>query len=124
LTEKIMKVLSDRFSYNLMIILIPSRILNQIVTAAPEDFGKNPEKYRYDVIFFSNSFKPEDLIKELKPLPGVDEVYSGDYTLYFRRLITRASQSRLTKLSGMPVYKYLSVRNWNTTLKLHELINS
>jgi uncharacterized protein (DUF1697 family) len=38
--------------------------------------------------------------------------------LYFSRLNSRASQSRLTRIIGLPVYQSMTIRNWNTTTKL------
>ena len=49
-------------------------------------------------------------------------MYAGRNVLYFSRLIAKASQSNLSKVVALPVYKELTVRNWNTTTKLLELM--
>jgi uncharacterized protein (DUF1697 family) len=38
--------------------------------------------------------------------------------LYFSRLISRASQSHLSKIVTIPEYQRMTIRNWNTTTKL------
>jgi uncharacterized protein (DUF1697 family) len=44
--------------------------------------------------------------------------------LYFSRLISKATQSRLGRLVSTPVYRDLTIRNWNTTLKLKMLLEA
>jgi uncharacterized protein (DUF1697 family) len=51
----------------------------------------------------------------------VDEVYAGPDVLYFSRIVDSAAQSRISKLASMPIYKSMTVRNWNTTTKLARL---
>jgi uncharacterized protein (DUF1697 family) len=43
--------------------------------------------------------------------------------LYFSRLISRAAQSRLSRVVGTPAYQNMTIRNWNTTAKLLDLMN-
>ena len=44
--------------------------------------------------------------------------------LYFATLKSKASSTSLVRLIGTPVYKLLTIRNWNTTVKLHQLFES
>jgi uncharacterized protein (DUF1697 family) len=46
----------------------------------------------------------------------------GDGVLYFSRLISKASQSRLSRIVSIPIYQSLTIRNWNTTTKLLEMM--
>jgi uncharacterized protein (DUF1697 family) len=43
--------------------------------------------------------------------------------LYFSRLINRAAQSQVSRVVGTPAYQNMTIRNWNTTAKLLELMN-
>jgi uncharacterized protein (DUF1697 family) len=54
--------------------------------------------------------------------PGVDRVFAGDGVLYFSRLISRAAQSHLSRVVGAPAYQNMTIRNWNTTVKLFDLM--
>ena len=56
--------------------------------------------------------------------PGVDEAHAGPGVLYFSRLISKASQSRLSKIVSSPIYKSVTIRNWNTTTKLLRLMDA
>ncbi|MGQ2915628.1 hypothetical protein [Microbacterium aurantiacum] len=48
---------------------------------------------------------------------------SGPGVLYFSRVAARAGSSRLTRIIGMPIYKRLTIRNWNTTTRLLALLD-
>jgi uncharacterized protein (DUF1697 family) len=51
-------------------------------------------------------------------------VYAGDGVLYSSRLISKASQSHLTRIIASPIYQSLSIRNWNTTTKLQKMMEA
>jgi uncharacterized protein (DUF1697 family) len=61
-------------------------------------------------------------MKSVVMAPGVDDARAGTGVLYFSRLISKASQSRLSRLVGLPVYKNMTIRNWNTTTALLRMI--
>jgi len=54
----------------------------------------------------------------------VDEVSAGKGVLYFQRLISKATQSQLSRLIALPIYKSITIRNWNTTTKLLQLMQA
>jgi uncharacterized protein (DUF1697 family) len=45
-------------------------------------------------------------------------------TLYFARLASRASSSRLSKIVARPEYQNMTIRSWATTGKLLDLMDS
>lgn len=122
LTANIEKTLSRQFVYLARVVVIPHLNLKRNIEEAPEGFGSEPEKYRYDVLFLKESLSSKVAMKSINPRKGVDEVYAGENILYFKRLISRISQSHLTKIISLPVYQNLTIRNWNTTYRLFELM--
>lgn len=122
LEEAIEQALSTQFKYKSCVVLIPFDILKQIVNQAPKDFGKSPDKYRYDVIFLKKPLTVKKLLKVIETKESVDNVFVGSNVLYFSRLISKATQSRLSRLIQKPEYKYVTIRNWNTTMKLLALM--
>jgi len=113
--------LSEQYNYNSRIILLKHQQLKKVVDGAPQGYGKDGDKYKYDVLFLKESLAPVDILKELMIKKGVDEAFAGEHVLYFIRLIERASQSKLTKIVTLPFYQDITIRNWNTTTKLLEL---
>lgn len=118
LTGRIERMLSNAFGYTATVVLRTQGQLQAVVDGAPEGFGGEPDRYRYDVIFLVPPFTASKALDKLPLKEGVDEVHSGRGVLYFSRLTERASQSKLSKLVSMPMYQQVTIRNWNTTTKL------
>lgn len=122
LTDKIEKELSKRFNYTSRLVLVAHPEMKKIVAGAPKGFGDDPVTYRYDVIFLKEPLTPAKAMEQVSVRDGVDQAYMGKYVLYFSRLISRASQSYLTKIISLPMYQNMTIRNWNTTTKLLSLM--
>jgi uncharacterized protein (DUF1697 family) len=121
LTKTIEAALSKAFGYDSKIVLVSAEDLQRVVAQAPKDFGKQPAVYRYDVLFVKEPLTTKEALEQVTTKPGVDAACAGDLALYFRRLIAKATQSHLPKLVQRPCYKSLTIRNWNTTMKLYEM---
>jgi uncharacterized protein (DUF1697 family) len=122
LLERIEKTLSKTFNYDAKAVVISYKDLKNVVENALKDFGKESSKYRYDVIFLKDPLTVKEAMKNIKVKEGVDNAYEGKNVIYFRRLIAKASQSYLSKIITLPVYKNMTIRNWNTTTKLLTLM--
>ncbi len=122
LTKLIEEALSEAFSYESKVVVVSGSEMERVVSQAPKGFGKDTEQYRYDVLFVKEPLTTSEALKEVPTTPGVDTAHAGDHALYFRRLVSKAAQSKLNKLVQRPVYKNLTIRNWNTTIKLLEMV--
>lgn len=122
LEKLIEKNLSEWFKYKSKVVVISKNQFLETVKEAPSGFGKSPDKFRYDVIFLKKPLTAKEAIKQVKVKKGVDTAHAGKHALYFSRLISKASQSSLPKLVGLLVYKDMTIRNWNTTTKILQLM--
>jgi uncharacterized protein (DUF1697 family) len=123
LARLIETALSSTFKYEANVVLRSQKQMRDIVSDAPAGFGKQPDKYRYDVIFLKAPLTAAAAIKDVPVNPEVDTARAGSGVLYFSRLIAKASKSRLGKIVSRPIYKNLTIRNWNTTSKLSQMLN-
>lgn len=125
LVKKLEKALARTFSpYKARIVLRSHAELRQIVREAPKDFGREPQKYRYDVIYLKEPMTAAEAINSVTTRPGVDAVAVGFNAMYFSRLIAKAAQSHLAKVVSLPVYQHMTIRNWNTTSKILALMDA
>ncbi len=122
LTAKIERGLSKTFGYQSRLVVIPYKQLKKIVEEAPKGFGKDLAKYRCDVIFLKEPLTVKEAFKNVKTKEGIDNAYAGKSVLYFSRLDSKASQSRLSRIITLPMYQFMTIRNWNTTNKLLSLM--
>lgn len=123
LEQIIQNKLSKQFKYDSCVVVVPERELSQVVTNAPTGFGKKPAKYRYDVIFLKRPATVGEAMKQIVLRDGVDTVTTGKTALYFSRVIAKAGKSYLSKVIQKPIYKSMTIRNWNTTTKLLALMD-
>ncbi|MCY3772692.1 MAG: DUF1697 domain-containing protein [Gemmatimonadetes bacterium] len=123
LTNRIEEMLAAAFDYEASIVLRSRKQMRAVVAAAPPGFGEQPETFRYDVLFLKAPLTAPIAMESVPTRPGVDEAWIGSGVLYFSRRIDQASRSYLSRLASMPVYQRMTVRNWNTTTRLLELMN-
>jgi uncharacterized protein (DUF1697 family) len=122
LTGEIETALSKTFACKSRVVVRSFEQMSKVVEAAPRGFGRRPAAYRYDVIFLKHPLTADEAMKSVTAQPGVDRVFAGDGVLYFSRLISKAAQSHLGRIVGKPAYQSMTIRNWNTTVKLVELM--
>ena len=115
---KIEAAITRTFGCRASVVLRSQRQMQAIVGRAPKGFGTQPDKRRYDVIYLKAPLSAGAAIKTVPTKPGVDDAQAGAGVLYFSRLISKASQSRLSKLVSLPIYRNMTIRNWNTTTAL------
>lgn len=97
--------------------------LKDVVENKPDGFGESPEKYHSDVIF-TIDVDTSEIMPLFKPREGVDKIWQGEGVVYSQRLSTMRTKSRLNVIASTPQYKSLTIRTWNTTLKLLDIMNS
>lgn len=115
--------LSARFGYAATVVLRSHAELSRVVSGAPRGFGKQPDRFRYDVLFLKEPPSAADALLQVKAKPGVDVAIAGDGVLYFSRLIAKATQSQLSKLVGSPIYQRMTIRNFRTTTALMAMLD-
>ena len=124
LTTDIERILASAFDYEAAVVVRSHSQMRRNVEEAPRGFGTDSTKYRSDVVFLMPPITAKTAIREVETRPGVDEAWTGTGVLYFERLVSKASQSRLPRLASKPIYKVVTIRNWNTTTKLLALLDA
>jgi uncharacterized protein (DUF1697 family) len=125
LTRSVEGVIRKAFAhYDASVVVRTRSQMRAIVDRAPTGFGSEPAKYRYDVVFLKPPLTARAAIKDVPTKEGVDRVWAGTGVLYMSRLDSRATQSRLNRVASLPIYKHMTIRNWNTTTKLRSLLDA
>ena len=124
LTKQIEDTLSKTFNYQSLVVLRSLKQMKDVVENAPKDFGSKPATYRYDVLFLKEPLTAKAAMKSISLKEGVDEAFSAKGVLYFSRLDSKATQSHLNRIASMQVYQNMTLRNWNTTTKLLDLMEA
>ena len=109
------------FNYSSPVVVVSQEHITCIVNNAPKSFGIAKELYKYDVLFLKPPLTAAEAIAQIKLQEGVDQVAAGEGVLYFSRLISGDRKSYLEQIVKLPIYKQMTIRNWNTTSKLVDL---
>jgi uncharacterized protein (DUF1697 family) len=104
------------------VLVLDAEAFREVVRAAPAGFGSEPDRYRYDVVFYMG-VPAAEVEPYIVTNPEVDHALVGERAAYYRRLTAKATRSRLSKIVGSPIYSALTIRNWNTTVKLAAMLD-
>lgn len=103
------------------VMVVTRRQLQAVIDNKPRGFGEQPAKYHSDAIFLMGIDAPRAM-QVFDPREGVDKVWPGDGVIYSQRLSSQRTRSRLSKIVGTLAYQNMTIRNWNTTTTLLELL--
>lgn len=104
------------------VLVISRETLKSVIDKRPKGFGDEPGKYHSDAIFLMDIDRDE-AFAVFVPRDGVDKVWPGEGVIYSQRLSAERTKSRLGKIVASPLYKSMTIRSWQTTLKLMELMD-
>jgi uncharacterized protein (DUF1697 family) len=117
------KSLSISFDYHSAVFLYTAKEYMEIIRKAPPDFGSQPDFYKYDVWFLKPPLTGMEVVALASVREDVDQLYAGEGAVYTTRQIKRLPQSRLSKINQLPIYHKITIRNWNTSRRLSELLD-
>ena len=116
LAVRIETELSRRFGSQLRVVLLTEAQLRTVVADAPRGFGA--DSHLCDAVFLRKPLTVKKAFGLIETRDGVDRAWSGPGVIYFSRLASKASSSRLSRVVAMPEYQNMTIRSWNTTTKL------
>ena len=122
LAVRIERMLAGSFDYEASVVVRSGTQMRSIVDRAPVGFGTDPARHRSDVIFLKPPLTARTAMRDVLTRDGVDRAWERPGVLYFERLVARASQSRLSRIVSMPIYRDMTIRNWKTTTELLRLL--
>ena len=126
IARKIEGALPTRFKLDseLVRVLVLSREeLEKVIAGRPRGFGDRPGPYHREAIFLMG-VDTADAMPAFSPREGVDVVWPGEGLVYSQRLSAQRTKSRLNRIMSSPVYKSMTIRSWQTTMALMDLVKA
>ena len=108
---------------SIKVLVLTREKLRSVIEDKPEGFGDRPDEFHSDVLFLID-IEVDRVMPVFKPREGVDTIWPGDGVVYSQRLSAQRTKSRLSQVMGTPEYKQMTIRNWNTTMKLMEMADN
>lgn len=107
----------------LVVVVRSERQLRATVKGAPKGFGTEPGKYHSDAVFLKAPLTPAKAMQVVEKKEGVDDAWTGSGVIYFRRLSAKRTASRMGRMVGTPAYQLMTIRSWQTVMKLVALLD-
>jgi uncharacterized protein (DUF1697 family) len=103
------------------VLVLTTDQLEAVVRDKPDGFGEQPTTYHSDAVFLMD-LDLADAMTAFDPREGVDKVWPGDGVIYSQRLSAERTRSRLSTIMGTPAYRSMTIRSWQTTMTLLDLM--
>ncbi len=103
------------------VLVLSRKQLQAVIHRKPKGFGEQPGKYHSDAVFLMD-IDAVQVMQVFNPREGVDKVWPGEGVIYSQRLSAKRTKSRLSKIMASPLYKSMTIRSWNTTIKLLDML--
>jgi len=97
--------------------------LEAVIEHRPKGFGDEPAKFHSDAVFLMG-IDADEAMTAFSPKEDVDTVWPGDGVIYSQRLSARRTASRLGRITASPRYRSMTIRSWQTTLALRDLMRA
>lgn len=131
ITQKVATLLTQKFTLDttsIKILTLNKESYELVIAEAPENYGRVDQTvdYRYDVLFLID-ITVEEAMKEVETRGGIDQSWCGTKVIYYRRpgpTHPDYTKSALSKLAKKNIYQSMTVRNWKTTTRLWEMIQT
>ena len=121
LESKIEKMLSKDYQLNSKVVLRNLPEMEKLVKGLPRSWGDN-SSWRYNVIFLRHTIDSEKILAELPAKTDIEEIVYRPGTLLWSAQATEFNRTNMAKLASRKIFQDMTVRNLNTTKKLHELM--
>jgi uncharacterized protein (DUF1697 family) len=120
LREKIEALFRNEF-FPIDTVILSHNELKKVVEDAPATWKK--DDVRKYVAFLLTPTSPKDIEQAVKLKEDIDFIDLGTQVVYMTTKLSGLTKSGYTKMAGNPIYKKMTIRNFNTVQKLLELMN-
>ena len=124
LAREIEKAISHSIKLDVRVVVMGVDSYAKMVTNVPQGWGEK-EGWKYNTLFLIPPYDINKVLEDIGELkPDIEVVVAGEGVIYQAILFEKFSRTTSGKLASRVSYKQMTVRNWNTTRKLLELLQS
>jgi uncharacterized protein (DUF1697 family) len=121
LEKKIEKMLAGEYQLPCKVVIRSAEEMASLVRKLPKDWTGDKD-WRYNVIFLRHTIDSKELVAVLGFKAGIEKVAYVPGTLLWSAHVKDLNRTVMIKLSSHRMFQDMTVRNLNTTKKLHELM--
>jgi uncharacterized protein (DUF1697 family) len=121
LESKIEKMLVVEYKLGCKVVIRSAEEMERLVEKLPKHWTGDKD-WRYNVIFLRHTIDSKDIVKALNTKPEIEHVTYVPGTLLWSAHVKNLTRTAMVKIASQKIYQDMTVRNLNTTRKLHELM--
>lgn len=122
LEKRIERALTKAHRYEAKVVLRSMKEMDGIVRDLPRAWKKADETWRCNVLFLRHEIDSKDVLDGISPKKDIEQLAYRPGVLYWSALAKDVTRTAMAKLASHAIYKNVTVRNLNTTRKIHELM--
>jgi uncharacterized protein (DUF1697 family) len=120
--DEVESMLETRLGLPLVVVLRSRQRFRNVLQKAPPGFGSQPTKHHSDVVFLKAPLTSSQVMKVVELREDVDEAWAGNGVVYFQRLSSQRTKSKMNSITQTSEYAQMTIRSWSTTTALLELL--
>jgi uncharacterized protein (DUF1697 family) len=123
LEATIEKMLVAEYKLGCKVVVRSAEEMARLIEKLPKSWADDKE-WRYNVIFLRHAVDSKDVIKSFNPTPDIEYVLYVPGTLLWSARAADWLRTSMQKLPRQKIFQEITVRNLNTTRKLHALLQA
>lgn len=122
LARQVEQVIQDRFQLQVDVVVFSKQQWQKVVDNAPKWWGKD-SAWKHNLLILLPPFAMPEVVKAVGELkPDIESMEPGEGVLYQSMSLKLFGRTTTGKLASNPVYKRMTIRNYNTSIKLLDLL--
>ncbi len=123
LADKIESAIEKTFKIPVRVVVIDEKSYKNMIENVPNGWGEK-EGWKYNLLFLMPPYDIDEILTDIGELkPDIEIVKAGDGVIYQAVLFKSFGKATSGRLASRASYKKMTIRNWNTSRKLVELIS-
>src|SRR5678815_964390 len=124
LERKIEAALTKAHAYDATVVLRTRAEMEKIVTGMPPAWRRIEADTRYYVLFLRHEIDSKGILKRIGAKPDLELLSYRPGVLYWSAHRKDLGRTAMSRLPSHAIYPYVTIRNLNTTKKIHELFEA
>lgn len=122
LGHRIAGVLRNEFNLEVAVAIFTTSEWQSVIAKAPGWWGKDPS-WKHNILILTETLSSQSVVDATGQLkPDIERLAAGDGVVYQSMSFIDCGKTTTGKLASNPIYRKLTIRNYNTATKLLSLL--
>lgn len=122
LAQSMTRIIDETCGLDVKTVVFSADDIQKVIQDMPKGWGENPD-WKYNTLFLIPPYDMQEILAEIGALkPDIEILKQGEGVLYQGVEFKSFGRTRTGKLASMRCYQQMTIRNYNTTMKLHGLL--